>query len=477
MPGYGYAAAPKDKVQAWTQLIHEYLRGRANLARVYVLIDARHGLKDADQPALDALSKAAVSHQIVLTKADQVKAAELTERIAATEAALKKRPAAFPPCCRPRRAAATGIPELRAAIARLKAERSMNSGLEGVIAADTVLSHVDGNDGTIWVRGHTVDDLVKNHGFEGTVAIIWEGFAGEGLTRAKIQSEFGKARERAFARMNDWLETAAKRPLLEGVRIALAAMPEDSTPAEIATTLPVAISALVRTREGQTPIGPDGSLATAADFLRMLKGRPAPANDIRALDTYFTTVCENGLGNSSFAARVTVSTKASLASAIVSAYSAFTGPLHGGAPGPVLDMLDEIKASGDTDGWIEKKLAAGERLMGFGHRVFRIRDPRADVLRAAVALLNKDAGRLAFASEVETVALAALARHKPGRSLQSNIEMNAALLLDAVGVPRDAFTQVFAMTRCAGWIANALEQRKTGRMIRPASNYVGPRPA
>jgi citrate synthase len=140
-------------------------------------------------------------------------------------------------------------------------------------------------------------------------------------------------------------------------------------------------------------------------------------------------------------------------------------------------MLDDIKASGDIDGWLENKLKNGGRLMGFGHRVFRIRDPRADVLRAAVASLNRDAGRLAFASEVETKALAALARHKPGRSLQSNIEMNAALLLDAVGVPRDAFTQVFSIARCAGWLANAMEQQKTGRMIRPASNYVGPKPS
>jgi citrate synthase len=276
--------------------------------------------------------------------------------------------------------------------------------------------------------------------------------------------------------MSDWLGAAAKRPLLEGVRIALAALPEDATPAVIAATLPVSIAALIRTRDGKEPLRPDATLSTAGDFLRMLKGQPAAANEVAALDTYFTTVCENGLGNSSFAARVTVSTKASLASAVVSGYCAFTGPLHGGAPGPVLDMLDEIKASGDIDGWLENKLAAGGRLMGFGHRVFRIRDPRADVLRAAVAALNKDAGRLAFASEVETRALAALARHKPGRSLQSNIEMNAALLLDAVGVPRDAFTQVFAIARSAGWLANALEQQKTGRMIRPASNYVGPRP-
>ncbi len=354
--------------------------------------------------------------------------------------------------------------------------QQMNNGLEGIVAADTVLSHVDGNDGTIWVRGHTVEDLVKNHGFEGTVAIIWEGFASAGLTRDRVQSELGAARERAFVAIDNWAGLAAKRPVLEGVRLALAALPEEAKPAEIAATLPVAIAALVRMRAGKAPVRPDAGLGTAADFLRMLRGEAASIAEVRALDTYFTTVCENGLGNSSFAARVTVSTRASLASAVVSAYCAFTGPLHGGAPGPVLDMLDEIEAAGDIEGWLEQRLAAGGRLMGFGHRVFRIRDPRADLLRAAVASLDRDAGRLAFADKVEAKAIAALARHKPGRSLQSNIEMNAALLLEALGVPRDAFTQVFAVARCAGWLANAMEQQKTGRMIRPTSHYVGPTP-
>jgi citrate synthase len=252
--------------------------------------------------------------------------------------------------------------------------------------------------------------------------------------------------------------------------------PKNASPAEIHATLPVAITALVRTREGKPLLKPDASLNTSADFLRMLKGESAAESEVHALDTYFATVCENGLGSSSFAARVTVSTKASLTSAVVSAYCTFTGPLHGGAPGPVLDMLDEIEASGDVDAWIERKLATGGRLMGFGHRVFRIRDPRADALRDALATLDPDSGRLSLAALVETRALAALVRHKPGRSLQSNIEMNAALLLEAVGVPRDAFTQVFAIARCAGWLANAMEQQKTGRMIRPASHYVGPKP-
>ena len=159
-----------------------------------MLIDARHGLKDADGPALDALGKAAVSHQVVLTKADQVKPAELAERIAAVETALAKRPAAFPQVLPTSARSGDGMPELRAAIARLKAERGvMNNGLEGVVAADTVLSHTDGDTGTIWVRGHTVGDLVANHGFEGTVAIIWEGFAGDGLTRARSSTNSAPA--------------------------------------------------------------------------------------------------------------------------------------------------------------------------------------------------------------------------------------------------------------------------------------------
>jgi citrate synthase len=353
----------------------------------------------------------------------------------------------------------------------------MSGGLEGIVAADTVLSHTDGETGTIWVRGHTIADLVVNHGYEGTIALLWEGFAGDGLTRTGVGDDLGAGREIAFNRLGGWLDAGARHPLLEGVRIGLAALPEDSTPTTIAAALPVAIAALLRARAGAAPVAPDRALATAADFLRMLKGAPVEDRFAEALDSYFTTVCENGLGTSSFAARVTISTKASLASAVLAAYCAFTGPLHGGAPGPALDMLDEIAASGDIEGWIDRKLAAGGRLMGFGHRVFRIRDPRADVLRDAVGRLGADAGRLAFAAKVERAALAALKRHKPGRSLQSNIELNAALLLDAVGVPREAFTAVFSIARCAGWLAHAMEQRQAGRMIRPTSNYIGARPA
>jgi citrate synthase len=350
----------------------------------------------------------------------------------------------------------------------------MSEGLEGVVAAQTVLSHADGEGGQVWVRGHAIGELVARHGYEGTIALLWDGFAGDGLTRAAVSEQLGRGRALAFSRLDDWLPAAADRPPIEGLRMALAVLPEDAGPAAIAATLPVAVAALVRAHGGRPPSPPDPALATAADLLRMINGAPLERRFIAALDSYLTTVIDNGLGTSTFAARVIISTRASLASAVVGAYGAFTGALHGGAPGLALDMLDEIAASGDIDQWLDRTLAAGGRLMGFGHRVFRVRDPRADLLRAALQRLDPASPRLAFAQEVERRAVAALQRRKPGRRLEANIEMDAALLLDAIGLPREAFTPVFAVARAPAWIAHALEQRKSGRMIRPMSSYVGP---
>ncbi len=352
----------------------------------------------------------------------------------------------------------------------------MANGLEGVVAAETVLSHADGERGIIWVRGHTIPDLVAQ-GFEAAVALMWEGFAGENLTRGRMIEMFGSARTLAFSRLGDWLPAAARREPLEATRLLLAAVPDESSPAQIAAALPVGIAALIRSRNGKPPVAPDPSLTTAADLLRMVAGAAVEERFAQALDAYITTVIDNGLSASTFAARVIISTRASLASAVVGAYGAFTGALHGGAPGLALDLLDDIAKDGDdVDATLEHKLAAGERLMGFGHRVFRLRDPRADMLRAALLRLDPNSPRLAFAKRVERAAVAALERRKPGRRLEANIEMDAALLLDAIGLPRAAFTPVFAMARSPAWIAHALEQRRSGRMIRPASAYVGPTP-
>ena len=349
----------------------------------------------------------------------------------------------------------------------------MDSGLAGVVAAETVLSHSDGANGILWVRGFTLPELVARFRYEGAVGLLWEGFAGDGLDRAEMRRQLGVGRITAFARLGDWLDRARPRPLIEGARLALASLPEDSTPAEILAALPVAIAALLRQRQDLPPLAPDSARGTADDLLRTALGAPAPAVLYEGLDDYFTSVIDNGLNTSAFTARVVASSRASLVSAALGAYCAFTGPLHGGAPGPTLDMLDEAAASGDIDAWAERKLAAGERLMGFGHRVFRYGDPRAAILRQSldrIAAALGPVGRLSLAAEVERRVGAVFARLKPGRPpLQPNVEINAALLLDAVGFPRDAFTPIFAIGRAPGWLAHAMEQRREGRLVRPAS--------
>jgi citrate synthase len=239
-------------------------------------------------------------------------------------------------------------------------------------------------------------------------------------------------------------------------------------------------AAVVRAQAGEAPIRPDPTLGHAADILRMLRGRPANRAEVEALDTYLVTVSDHGFNASTFAARVIASTRAGLTSAVLGGISALKGPLHGGAPGPVIDMLDEIGQPSNARAWLAAALARGDRLMGFGHRIYKVRDPRADALKAAVRRLtdgsNVMPGRLAFAEAVEAAALAILREKKPDRPLDTNVEFYTALLLEALAFPPSAFTCVFAMGRVTGWLAHAREQLAGGRLIRPQSRYIGPVP-
>jgi citrate synthase len=345
--------------------------------------------------------------------------------------------------------------------------------LEGVVAAETVLSDVDGEHGVLLIRGVPLDRLA-NRGFEAAVALLWDGTVAEGLDAQRIRTLLGEARAAAFQDLSSWLPAARDKSVPEGLRLALAALRDASAPARVAATLPVALAALARAQRGLQPVAPDPQLTNAADFLRMLRGEPAQLRENEALDVYLATVIDHGLNASTFAARVVASTRASLAAAATAAYCALTGPLHGGAPGPVLDMLDAIGSLERIEPWLSRALDEGQRLMGFGHRIYRVRDPRAEALKATLLRLDPTAGRLAFAQEVERSALALLKRRKPGRALDTNVEFYTALLLDALGLPRESFVSVFALSRIAGWIAHAFEQRATGRLIRPASRYVGP---
>lgn len=351
-------------------------------------------------------------------------------------------------------------------------------GLDDVIAAETRLSHVDGQAGELVIAGHRLADLAASS-FEEVLALLWRDLLPEPLDAAAIRTALGKAREKAFALMQPLLPGLRALSPVEALRLLLAALPDEARAPHAVlavAAVPVFTAAIIRQAKGLAPVPPDATLGHSEDFLFMLRNEAPAPDKVRALDTYLVTVSDHGLNASTFTARVIASTKAGMFSSVVGGLCALKGPLHGGAPGPVLDMLDAIGNERNITGWLADALARGERLMGFGHRIYRVRDPRADVLKAAVAALADGSGRIAFAGKVEVAALALLKEKKPLRPLQTNVEFYTALVLEAVGFPRDSFTNVFAAGRMAGWTAHVLEQEQTGRLIRPQSRYIGVMP-
>ena len=355
----------------------------------------------------------------------------------------------------------------------------MSAGLENVVAADTTLSSVDGERGELIVRGYELRQLAGRMSFEQTAHLLFEGLFDDLPDSAAFAAALGNARASVFQLSRHADEGVLRLPPMDAVR-ALVARLDDGDDLGAALALLAApgalLPAVLRMREGLAPIPPDPRLGHAQDILRMLTGETSL--EAAALDTYLVTVADHGFNASTFAARVVASTWAGLASSVLAGLSALKGPLHGGAPGPVISMLDGIGVPQNATAWIESALDRGERLMGFGHRIYKVRDPRADALKSAVQKLagssNALPGRLALAEAVEAAALDILHRRKPDRPLEVNVEFYTALLLEALRFPADAFTAVFAAGRTAGWLAHAREQRLTGRLIRPQSRYIGP---
>ena len=246
----------------------------------------------------------------------------------------------------------------------------------------------------------------------------------------------------------------------------------------IVARLPTIVAAYWRLRIGEEPIQPRADLGHAANFLYMLSGTEPALERVRALETYLNTVIDHGLNASTFTARIITSTGSDLVSAVVGALGALKGPLHGGAPGPALDMVLEIGDASRAEAVLRRKIEAGEKLMGFGHRVYKVRDPRADVLARAAERMFTRTGEMSLytlARSVESEALRLHEEYKPGRRLQTNVEFYTALLLHGLGFEAELFTPAFAIGRVSGWIAHAFEQRRANRIIRPQSEYVGAR--
>jgi citrate synthase len=358
----------------------------------------------------------------------------------------------------------------------------MANGLDDVVAAETVLSDVDGLGGNLTIRGHSLRELAGRWSYAQVVSLLLDGFFEDLPGDTELARALGQARAEVFERLLPSLPLLTPLDVYSAMRAGMALLPDGETLPDALRLIAapaVLTPALLRLRHGEAPIEPDSLSDHAADMLRMLSGRAASPALAKALDTYLMTVCDHGLNASTFATRVVASTQAGLTSSVLAGLGALKGPLHGGAPGPVIEMLDAIEAHGDAAGWLRDEVAHGERIMGFGHRIYRVRDPRADVLKAVVRQLGGEGEtgrRLAFAEKVEQAALDVLRIAKPSRSLQTNVEFYTALLLEAAGFPKEAFSNVFAAGRVAGWIAHAREQQTTGRLIRPQSRYVGPVP-
>ena len=359
------------------------------------------------------------------------------------------------------------------------------SGLEGVIAAETRLSSVDGEAGELIIAGFPVEELAGRAAFEEVVYLLWHDALPDPGELAVLREELG-ARRVLPEETLELLRAAAVEgaPAMDTLRMAAGTVSlggadeaYDEALALVAR-LPTIVAAYWRLLGGEEPVAPDPELGQAANYLYMLTGEEPGVESVRALETYLNTVADHGMNASTFAARVIVATRSDVVSAVVGAIGALKGPLHGGAPGPALDVVFEIGEAGRAEPVLREKLGRGERLMGFGHRIYRVRDPRADVLAAAAERLyatDGDEELYRLALEVEKTALAVLAEHKPGRNLQTNVEFYTALLLHGLGLPAELFSPTFAVARVAGWTAHCFEQQALDRLIRPQSAYVGPR--
>ncbi len=342
-------------------------------------------------------------------------------------------------------------------------------GLEGVVAFETEIAEPDREGSALRYRGIDIEDLVGHYPFEKVWGLLVDETFDPGMPHAEriaLQEPSGSV----MADLQAGLATlGAKWGLRQLVDIG-----QEDARNDLARLSAAALSIVAQAARGEKPPVPDSEIDqganAAAQFLIRWRGE-TDERQVRALDTYWVSTAEHGLNASTFTARIAASTGADCAAALSAAVGTLSGPLHGGAPARVLPMLDAVAASGDPVGYIHDLLGRGERVMGFGHRVYRAEDPRARVLRRTAQELGSP--RVEVAEELERVAIEALRERHPERPLETNVEFWAAVVLDIAEVPPELAPAMFACARVAGWSAHILEQRRTGRLIRPSARYVG----
>jgi citrate synthase len=354
-------------------------------------------------------------------------------------------------------------------------DRPYSPGLEGVIAGETALGMVDGANGRLQYRGYRIGDLVERGSYTAVANLLWTGDwdPDHRLATGPIPGPVMDVLRAlpASAKPMDALRTAVSA---WGAVNDLPWPPTVEQARALTSFSPSALAAFARLRAGQAPIDPDPSLDLVEGFLYQLTGEPAEPGTARALDAYFIVGAEHGFNASTFTARVITSTRSDIASAVAGAIGTMKGPLHGGAPSEVVDQLAKVGSVEHAEEWLREALARGERLMGFGHRVYRAYDPRAAALRKVAESMEHRPDWLELAIAVEDVALRILAEKHPDRALKTNVEYYAAPVLQGVGLSPDLFPATFSLARHAGWTAHVLEQAADNRLIRPDVRYVGP---
>ncbi|WP_340700954.1 citrate synthase/methylcitrate synthase [Brevibacillus borstelensis] len=354
-------------------------------------------------------------------------------------------------------------------------------GLDGIAVAETNLSLVDGQNGLLVYRGHWARDLAIHHTFEEVAHLLWYGHLPSAQELAELQDKM-KANRELPAHVKGILDLIpADVDMMSVLRTGVSALaaPDHAWPPSLdqvislTAKMPTIVAHRFARLAGREPLNPRQDLNHTANYLYMLKGQePSPAH-VRALDAYLILTQEHGMNASTFSGRVVASTQSDLISSITAAIGALKGPLHGGAPSEVTEMIEAIGTKENAEPWLRAKLENGERLMGFGHRVYKTIDPRATALRVVASQLSADDPWFDLATHVEQVGLKLLDEYKPGRKLHTNVEFFAAAVMRAVGLDDFLFTPTFAVSRVVGWSAHVLEQASNNRIIRPQSNYIG----
>lgn len=353
-------------------------------------------------------------------------------------------------------------------------------GLEGIVAATTAISKVDGTAGRLVYRGYDIHDLARTCSFEEVAHLLWFGHLPTQKELSDLHQKFVAERSLPETVLQTIRELPSTTEPMDVLRtavstwgaVSISGKPTIDQAIAVTARFPLILAAFNRLRHGKEILESRSELGHAANYLYLLTGEVPKEEHVKGLNSYLVLLADHGMNASTFTARIVASTESDIVSSLVAALGALKGPLHGGAPSKVQDMLRTIGSIENADPWIRDAITHGGRLMGFGHRVYKTADPRAEELREMARVADPEDFKLA--RYVEETALALLDELKPGRRLYTNVEYYSAALMKAVGLSGDLFTPTFAVSRCAGWTAHILEQVNNNRLIRPEAEYTGP---